>query len=421
MPYGSISLSAKSLITSEDELKVDTELKINDFPYNYVNNPIEEIVPFMDPTTKIWVLDSLAKFNLELNLSSLLEFQPFKVKNVNIINGKMDFIIVDKPKVEMDSISLHANNISFITNKKSNKIVGLKSLEGEMEIGKVKFFPINETEIKLSFSGMDNNIKIDFGLENNELTTQEGSVNLNLNNKEKSYAIQFIVKDIDIENLVNSKKKERISKGYIDLFVNLQTSGLKSVNLMNNLNGKVKFLSKEMILYGMDIDELLKAYEKTQKFNLVDVSAFLFAGPIGTVATKGSDLLKLSMVDLKENDSTSISNLIVDLKISNGQLTTEDVALATLKNRIAFMGSIDLVNDTIPNFTVVVLDKKGCSKIEQKFYGKTDDIQIAKVKTLQVVFGSVKNVVKSVFGKKCEPIYTGTIKHPSKKDKINKE
>ncbi len=412
MPYGSVNISATLSINNEDELKVNTQLNINDFPYNYVINPIEEMVPYMNPTTKIWVQDSLAKINMDLNLSSLIQFQPFKIKNLNISYGKLDFIPVDKPQIELDSISLKANNISFIVNKKKDRIIGLKSIEGEMEIDKVKVFPISETEVDLSFTGKDNNLSIDFALENDALTIQDGSVKLDLSKKEKSYSVQFFAEEIDIEKLIDSNKIGRISRGKIHLLVDVQTSGLKLFNLTHNLYGKVKFSGSEVTMYGMNIDALLKTYDRTQKFNLVDISAFLLAGPIGAVTTKGTDLLKLSNSVLKKSDSTYVSDFIADFKISKGQLITEDVAISTLKNRIAFLGIMDWAKDTIPNITVAVLDKNGCAKIKQKFYGKADDIQVAKVKTLQVVFGSVKNAVNSVFGKKCKPVYTGTIGHP---------
>jgi hypothetical protein len=34
-----------------------------------------------------------------------------------------------------------------------------------------------------------------------------------------------------------------------------------------------------------------------------------------------------------------------------------------------------------------------------------DNIQIEKIKGFQVVVGSIKNSVNSVFGKKCKPVY----------------
>jgi AsmA-like C-terminal region len=412
MPYGSISIAAKTSLDDEGELKIYSHLKLNDFPYSYIANPIDSIVPYLNPKKNKWVQDSLNKINLDINVSAFFRFDPFKIKNIHIENGKMEFIPINEKNIIFDNISLKANNVSFIWESKSNRIVGLKSINGEMGIEKIDVPPINETGLKMAFSGQNNNLNIFFNLENTAFSKQEGSAKFDFRNNKKTVSIHFAVKDIDTENLLNSKENNRISRGKVDLLADFHLSGFKKNNLMNILNGKVIISSKKMTMFGMDIDALLKSYQRTQKFNLVDVSAFLLSGPMGTVATKGSDLLKLSNLKLAEMDSTFISNFIAELKISNGQLITEDVALATLKNRIAFDGSIDFVQDTIPNFTVFVLNKDGCAKIRQRFYGKTDNIQMEKVKAFQVAVGSVKNTVNSVFGKKCKPVYFGIINHP---------
>ena len=412
MPSGDLNVTAIISINDKNELKIKTQLLMNEFAYNYIVDPIDEIVPYFDPKDKKWDLDSLTKFNLNLKLSTLIKFEPFQIKNVNIENGKLEIMPVVSERVVFDSISLKATDISFIRKKKSQVIIGLKSIGGEMEIGKLDMPPFGESSVEMSFEGQNNSINLVFDWNNDVFVTEEANVSLDFGAKEKSYSIHLYAKEIDMGRMIQTNDTGRVSKGKVDLLLDAQTTGLEIDNLINNIDGEIKFSSQELILYGMDIDALLKTYERSQKFNLVDVSAFLFAGPMGALTTKGSDLLKLSQSKLKEGDSTYISNFIADLNISKGKLNTKDVAMATLKNRIAILGTIDLLNDTIPNLTVAVLDKNGCGKIEQKFYGRTDSIQLAKVKTLQVVFGSVKNAVNSVFGKKCKPVYNGVIKHP---------
>jgi len=412
LPYGIVSLMAKTSINDTDELKINGRLKLTDFPYNYLSDPIEKIVPYIDPSTNIWDSDSIAKFNLDLNFSTLIKFEPFTIKNVQIENAKMEIRPVDEQQISMDSISFMANDLFFLRDNKSNEITGFKSVKGNMKIGKIDLSPIGETEIKMSFTGKNNKLSLIFDLNNKAFLLQEANVHVDFEKRDNSFYVHFLAKEVDLENLLKQDENARVSKGKVDMLIDLQTSGLKLINLTNNLHGNVKFSSKNMTLYGMNIDDLLKTFERTQKFNLLDVSAFLLAGPIGTVTTKGTDFMKLSGLDLKESDSTYISNFIADLNLSKGQLITKDVAVSTLKNRIAVMGKIDWVNDTIPNLTVAVLDKHGCAKVEQKFYGRLDSIQMGKVNKVQIVFGSVKNTVKSVFGKKCKPFYTGTINHP---------
>ncbi|MCF6222749.1 MAG: hypothetical protein L3J34_03370 [Flavobacteriaceae bacterium] len=412
MPCGSISFSAKTSIGDEGELKIYSQLKIKDFQYNDIANQIDKVIPYIELKEKLGVQDSLAKINLDINLSALFHFDPFKIKHLQIEDGKMEYIPINNSKKVFDRISLDADNVSFNWESKSTNIVGLKSINGKMGVEKIEIPPFSDTSVKIAFSGQNNNLNVSFNIENPAFSKQEGNVNIDFSNQEKTVLIHCEVKDIDTEKLFNSKKNKKISRGKVDLLADFHISGLKKFNLNNNLVGKVVISSKKMTMYGMDIDALLKSYQRTQKFNLMDVSAFLLTGPIGTAATKGSDWLKLSNFKIRELDSTLISNFIAELKISNGQLITEDVAIATVKNRIAFEGTIDFVKYTIPNFTIFVLDKDGCAKIKQNFYGKMDNIQIEKIKGFQVVAGPIKNAVNSVFGKKCKPVYFGIINHP---------
>jgi hypothetical protein len=61
---------------------------------------------------------------------------------------------------------------------------------------------------------------------------------------------------------------------------------------------------------------------------------------------------------------------------------------------------------------VYVVDKKGCSLMQQNIYGKFDAIQMGKLKIAKTLLGSVINLVNSVVGGKCEAVYTGSIEHP---------
>ena len=89
MPYGSISLSAKTSIGDEGELKIYSQLKIKEFQYNDIANQFDKVIPYIELKEKVWVQDSLAKINLDINLSALFHFDPFKIKYLQIEEGKM--------------------------------------------------------------------------------------------------------------------------------------------------------------------------------------------------------------------------------------------------------------------------------------------------------------------------------------------
>jgi hypothetical protein len=60
-----------------------------------------------------------------------------------------------------------------------------------------------------------------------------------------------------------------------------------------------------------------------------------------------------------------------------------------------------------------VVDKNGCSLMKQTISGKTDNIQVGKLKVAKTLLGSVINLVNKVVGANCETVYDGEIAHPN--------
>jgi len=64
-----------------------------------------------------------------------------------------------------------------------------------------------------------------------------------------------------------------------------------------NFSGEIEIAGDSLRLYGIDIDNVLKKYEKSQNFNLTDVGAVLIAGPVGLAVTKGTDFVSLATIN----------------------------------------------------------------------------------------------------------------------------
>ena len=47
---------------------------------------------------------------------------------------------------------------------------------------------------------------------------------------------------------------------------------------------------------GIDLDEVLANYKKSQNFRLTDVGAYMVLGPFGPVLSKGYDFAKISKI-----------------------------------------------------------------------------------------------------------------------------
>ena len=101
--------------------------------------------------------------------------------------------------------------------------------------------------------------------------------------------------------------------------------------------------------------------------------------------------------------------------IENQILSTRDVAFSTKKSRIAFDGSIDLKNLSIPGLMVAVVNARGCSLMDQSVSGTFAEPEFGKLNVVGTLFGAVINVFKVAAGNQCKPIYTGSVQHPVKK------
>jgi AsmA protein len=215
-----------------------------------------------------------------------------------------------------------------------------------------------------------------------------------------------------VEVLVSRFHKGKFLEGPIDYSIDLATRGSSWSAAVKNLDGTLDVRSDSLRIYGVDIDDILRKFQKSQRINLADVGAVVLVGPLGIVATKGSNFVALAATDLNADQSTDITKLLTRWEIHQQTLTSKDVAFATNQNRLAFNGSVDFARDTIPGFRVAVVDKNGCSLMDQQLYGKFGDLKAGKLNVAKTLLGSVINFVDVIVGKDCKPIYTGQVAHP---------
>jgi len=240
----------------------------------------------------------------------------------------------------------------------------------------------------------------------------QGALSLDISKSPFELGLNYKLENIDIAEVVRDYNSEDLIQGTINASTEIKGVGENVEELIKSLEGNVNISGDSLIFHGIDLDNLLRKYKRSQRFNLADVSAFIMAGPMGAAVTKGADFTSLIAADFKPEHTTFVSKAIANWKIDQGILTTDDVAFSTRTNRLAFEGSLDFVKDSIPGFTIYVVDKKGCSLMQQNISGKFDAIQMGKLKIAKTLLGSVINLVNSVVGAKCEAVYTGNIAHP---------
>ncbi len=235
-----------------------------------------------------------------------------------------------------------------------------------------------------------------------------------LPDRDAEYSVELMIAGFNFEEMLGVLSQKKSIRGKMDLKSHLTLKGSNTDEMIRTAEGKISLSGRSLLLDGIDIDRLLEKYEKSQKGNLVDVGAFLIAGPLGTALTKGYDFGNVYKESL--GGEGSIEQLVSDWKISNGIAAAEDVAFTTRKNRIALKGNLDIVRDRFEDVSVAVLDPGGCAVFSQKIHGEFKNPQIDKPSILGSLLGPITSLIKKPIemleGDKCEVFYHGSLEHP---------
>lgn len=182
----------------------------------------------------------------------------------------------------------------------------------------------------------------------------------------------------------------------------------------HTLEGQLTLRGEQLHLHGLDIDAELARYQSTQRFNLVDLGALVFAGPAGIAATKGAGFARL--LD-RSGGETVIRQLISRWSISQGIARAEDVALATEHNRLVLLGELDLHQRRFSGSEVAVVDHQGCAIIRQGISGTFAEPEIEAVNYVKALLGAPLDLLRQGLSlvdikQPCDPVYHGSIASP---------
>ncbi len=413
LPIGSADVLGNVVIPADFQtLDVYAELKLNGIPEEYASDLIREMNDLDLLNAKKISEDKLTIMSGNLNISGLIETIPFALRNGEITNSNISLRQPDSIVHEVNQLNMKLDGLYFRHYPGSYKIAGIKSVAGELHIDAINTIGVIKTPIDMDFTGANDMFNMEFSTLRNSETLDKGSLLLDISKSPPVFELRYDLEDISIASVIEDYTTEKLIEGTLNASLEFSGSGTNWEEVSTNLRGNVNISGDSLILYGIDMDDLLRKYKSSQKFNLTDVTAFVLAGPIGVAVTKGGDFTRLIATNLKPEDRTYVSKALAQWSLDQGVLKTEDVAFSTAANRLAFQGNLDFANDTIPGFTVYVIDKKGCSLMEQRIYGKMGDIKTGKLKIAKTLLGSVINLVNSLVGKNCEQVYTGVVEHP---------
>jgi AsmA protein len=224
------------------------------------------------------------------------------------------------------------------------------------------------------------------------------------------YRVRYSLSQFHIDEFLKPLSPQNVAKGLMDFSANLSMQGKNMKELRQTAAGQTSLRGKNLILNGRDLDREFARFESSQTFNLVDVGAFFFAGPVGLAVTKGYNFASIFQ---GSEGRSEIRTLVSDWTVKHGVAQAQDVAMTTNENRVALQGGLDFVNKRFDDVTVALIDAKGCAKVRQKIHGTFQKPLVEKPSVIKSLTGPVAKLLKRVFpGGECEVFYAGSVASP---------
>ncbi len=283
----------------------------------------------------------------------------------------------------------------------------------ELVCGKVRTKDYAASDLKFAVAGQDGIFDLKPLAIHIFAGKGSGNIRADFTSAVPRYHVRYSLSQFHIEAFLKNQSLQKSAEGPMDFSANLLMHGETMDKLRKTTQGQISLRGKNLILNGRDLDQAFDRYESSQNFNLVDVGAFFFAGPVGLAVTKGYNFASI----LQGSEGRSeIRTIVSDWKVGRGVARSQDVAMATSKHRVALQGGLDFVNGRFDDVTVALIDAKGCIKVQQTIHGTFNNPIVEKPSALKSLTGPVLKLLKQVGsffpGGECEVFYAGSVHAP---------
>jgi AsmA protein len=357
--------------------------------------------------------DRDGKFNFEKPEAAGGTLPALDLAKVSLSDGTL--LYADKRSgegFEAGDCSLDVHRLRLSGGKSSDLMKNL-SFEAELACGEIRKNDFTVSDLKFSADGKNGVFDLKpvtmrvFGAQGS------GSLQADFSGAVPLYRVRYSLSQFHIEEFFKTLSPQKVAEGRMDFSANLSMQG-KTVNEMTQTaKGQISLRGENLVLNGSDLDREFARFESSQNFNLVDVGAFFFAGPVGLVVTKGYNFASIFK---GSGGRSEIRMLVSDWKVERGVAQAQDVAMATNENRIALQGGLDFVNERFNDVTMALVDAKGCPKVRQKIRGTFQKPVVENPSILKSLTGPALSLLKKgrdLFpGGKCEVFYAGSVAPP---------
>ena len=289
------------------------------------------------------------------------------------------------------------------------------SLSGKLACDELRGKGTTVSDVKLAIAATDG--VFDFKPVTMRVAGGHGSGSLRMDRSAAvpTLQLEYSLARFRIEEFFKGMPPERSVSGLMDFSTTLSMRGRTRADLRRSASGHMSLSGTNLTLAGMDLDETFSRYRVSQNFNLFDMTAFLLAGPLGLVVTKGYDFSSLAQ---QAGGSTQIRTVVSKWQVEKGVAHARDVALATGENRLALHGGLDFVNNEFDEVLVALIDASGCARMRQRIRGPFGKPVVEKPNILASLAGPVVNLIGKATdllpgkGGACEAFYSGSVAPP---------
>lgn len=360
--------------------------------------------------------DSDGKFNFERPETTRGTLIALDLEKVSFSAGTL--LYADKQSgdaFEAADCSLDAHRLRLFS-RNSSDIMRNLSFTAELTCGEIRKKDFTVSDLKASTEAKNGVFDLKpvtmrvFGAQGS------GSIRADFSGTVPFYNVHYSLPLFHIEEFFKTLSPQKVVEGTMDFSANLLMQGKTENEMKQTAHGEFSLRGENLTLKGHDLDREFSRFESSQNFNLVDVGAFFFAGPIGLAVTKGYNFA--SIIQGAEGRS-EIRKLVSNWKVEHGMAQAQDVAMATNENRVALRGGLDFVNERFDEVTVALIDAKGCVKVRQKISGTFQEPVVEKPNVLMSLGGPALRLLKKAKdlfpGGECEVFYAGSVT-PRKED-----
>ncbi|MGM0516300.1 MAG: AsmA family protein [Pseudomonadota bacterium] len=344
--------------------------------------------------------------------------RPFTPLDLRIRDGEIHWNAPDSGRgMSITGLDLDLADLEWPPAAEDEHPLARASLNLTASAGVVRINALRLSDISLAVSGKDGTFTTDDWQMTFLDSRGSGNARMDFRAAPPAAALDFDFGSLELASLPDEWAPTGSVSGSADLTASLESGGREPGALPRHLQGKVKLSGRELRLRGVDLDEELAGYRRTQRFSLVDAGAVVFLGPAWLLASKGSDFARL--LDESKGAETRIVHLVSDWTIDEGTAHARDVALSTTRNRVAARASLDLPSRRINHATVAVVDRRGCPIVTQDVHGSFDAPRVEEPNLMEELFGAPLGLLQrglDAISRKddsCEVFYAGSVAAPS--------